>query len=293
MNEQDSWVPEQVPEKSRGIIRDSAEPQGNPYDQPFGVGKPPPTFNSRTSTADSFTAHGRAGATNSSSMGHGLSSGQGLSIVEGLALAWAKTREHLLEWLFFTVILGAFSFALVWLSMGFYPEDVDPLVPETGDAAGLVLGGEFLLQVWLLICGAMAVQAALEMMRGRQVHFLAFFRVVNPLTILVLAFSFGAVAAGLTHFLHRGEYFAVLVEFFAVLAMAGATDTYDGPIRACGRALAFFVEAPWPMTKLLIATVVFSVGIGFVPVLGGILGTAIFALLIAYGFRTMLGHSPR
>lgn len=278
MNEQDNWVPE--------------ESQAPPDDQPFGVGNPPPTFASRTATpGHACPQGGSAAAMNIDGTGFRESNGRRLSVVEGLSIAWTKTREHLLEWLFFTVVLGGLTFALAWVSIDL--QAVSPLEAESFEDATRELGGEILLEIWLLICGAMAVQAALEMMRGRQVRFLAFFRVVNPLTILVLAAVFGTVSASLIHFLHGGVYPAMLVDFIAFLAMAGAIDSYDGPPRAVGRALAFFAEAPLPMTRLLVGTVVFTSVFGFFPVIGGIIATAIFALLVAYGFRTMTGHSPR
>ncbi len=293
MTEQDGWLPQPGinPDPS---VSHPLEPQQVPYDQPFGVGQPPPTFYSRRRSPEQFLPLTASSTDPTSSYSaHLPRNGTDLSAVEGLALTWQKAREHLLEWLGFTVVLGLLSFGVAMLFLGFFVEESSPLITQGTESGGAWLSAQVLSEVWGLLCGAMAMQAALEMMRGRQVSFLGFFRIVNPLTILILALGFGAVSGGIMHFLFGGEYLVLLVNFFAFLAMAAAIEEKDGPLAALGRGLAFFNTAPTPMFKMLVATVIGVTILSFIPVLGGIVGTAAFALMIAYIFRSMQGYHVR
>lgn len=275
-----SWLPEPLgpeqPVGSAGADRGGTKPV--PYDQPFGVGQPPPTFYERRSAASGPDPAGFARSGPSFGFGAGQGFVEQFSILSGLAMSWEKVREHLLEWVLFAVTTAVFTFAVAF-ALAFSEGAI-----EASESGALTW---FLLNMWMFGINAMAVQAALVMMVGRRVRFLAFFRIPNALSILVLSIVFGAITATMSALFAYGEYAAVFVVYAGCLAMAGAIEDGDGPLGALMRCVTLSVEFPGPILKLMIATAVFSTVLGFIPVLGGGMATAVSALMIAYGFRVL------
>lgn len=288
MTDQHSWLPQPLPDSSHaptGLSSGLGEPRGVPYDQPFGVGQPPPTFNARrvpVSHAYSTRADTRLGG--SKFGGAEPEANVKLSVLEAIGLTAQKFWQHSLEWVFFTVTFGLLSFGFAWVLLAGVADD-----PEL---YGMGFGLVFLFEFGALLIAAMAMQAALQMVGGSQVGFFGFLRIVNPISTLILALGFGVLTAGVVYFLAGGEYLAVILTFFAFVALAGAIDHQDGPLTAVRRSFACFAAAPGQMIKFLVGTIIAVTAFGFFPVLGGAFAKAVFALMIAFMFRKMHGHHP-
>lgn len=213
------------------------------------------------------------------------------SIGAGLMLSWAKLKEHLLEWFLFVLTISVVTFVIALLTIDFevttqFATEVSSGT-ERSPSLGAALAGRFVLDVWFLLVQAMAVQAALQMMRGRFVPYLGFFRIANVWAVLGLVLVFAAGTTALGQFLAFGDYLALALIYVSCLAMAAAMEDDEGAVGAFGRAFALFVKFPWQMIKLMLTVTVFSGLLAFAPLLGGTLATAVSALMIAYVFRAL------
>lgn len=217
------------------------------------------------------------------------------SVVDALALSWTKFREHLLEWFLFVVTFGVVSvlIAVVMLNSEIATQlsFEERSGPEPVYSLGQALARSFVMDVCYLLFQAMAMQAALQMMRGRLVGFLRFFRIPNPLSVLCLVVVFAAGTTALGQIVVAGPYLALVLIYIACLALAAAIEEDVGPIAALASAFALFFEFPWQAVKLMLTVVVLSGLFAFVPLAGGVLSTAASALMIAYFLRALSGRT--